>query len=254
MEILALSDVHGRTDLLRKVQEVVPGAVDAIVFTGDVVKGKARGDEWLAAKAERREPDRHTEAIESEAKEDVSLYSEFFDRIRDWNLPTFFVPGNMDAPRETYFETVLQNTSDSDKIRCVHSLAAFHGGFLMTGMGGEITEKSREHFFVLQIPRWEAEYGMSFLRDFRDRKIFLFHTPPLGLLDMDKGQHRGSRVVNDLIERYEPWLAFCGHAHNSAGKQRIGKSIVVNPGSLKSGQFAVVDSETREVKFRNLRG
>lgn len=254
MKILALSDVHGKMEMLRKVREAVPGAVDTIVFTGDIVKGKARGDEWLEAKAQGRQPHPHKRTIELEAEEDLSLYSEFFNLIRKWGVPTFFVPGNMDAPRQRYFESVLQSSADDDRIRCVHGLVAFLGDLLISGTGGEITEESREDFFVLQVPRWEAEYLMSFLRDFPDRKIFLFHTPPIGLLDMDKGQHKGSRVVNDLIEKHKPWLVFCGHAHNSRGTEQIGESVAINPGSLKAGYFAIVDSETREVEFRTLAG
>lgn len=254
MRILALSDVHGKMEMLRKLREVVRGPLDAIVFTGDIVKGKARGDEWLEANAEGREPHPGKDAITAEAEEDVSLYGEFFDLIRQWDVPTFYVPGNMDAPKRRYFEMVLQNCGADDKICCVHGSPAFFHDFLITGAGGEITEEAREDLFVLQVPRWEAEYLIRFVRDFPERKVFLFHTPPVGIVDMEEGQHKGSRVVNELIERYKPWLVFCGHAHNSRGKERIAESVAINPGALKAGNYALVDSETREVEFHSLVG
>lgn len=208
MRILALSDIHGKMERLREVRDAVSGLPDAIVFSGDIVKGKARGDEWLAAQAEGRPPDPHKRAITMEADEDASFYREFFHFVREWGVPTFFVPGNMDAPRPRYFETVLQNSADDGMIRCVHGSPALWGDFLVLGVGGEITEESREDVFVLQVPRWEAECSMSVARDFEKRKILIFHTPPIGALDIDKGRHKGSRVVNDLIEKHRPWLAF----------------------------------------------
>jgi Icc-related predicted phosphoesterase len=252
VKILALSDLHGEMEMLRKVRHVLPAPPGMIVFTGDIVRGKARGDEWLQTKAEGRNPDSHKEAIEAEAEEDATLYDQFFEVARQWGVPTFFVPGNMDAPRRRFFEAILRNSADDDKICCVHGLPAFASGFLISGVGGEITEETWEDFFVLQVPRWEAEYMLSFARFFPNRRILLFHTPPVGLLDLDKGNHKGSSVVNDIIRAYQPWLAFCGHAHKSQGQETIDKSVVVNPGSLKAGNYALVDSQTRQVQFHNL--
>ena len=252
MRILALSDIHGRMGRLREVREALPDVPDAIVYTGDIVKGTARGDEWLVAKAEGREPDREKETIKLEAQQDRSFYGGFFDFVREWDVPTFLVPGNMDAPRRRYFETVLQSAAVSGKIYCVHGLPAIWSDFLVLGVGGEITEEGREDYFVLQVPGWEAAYLTSCSREFKNRKIFLFHTPPIGTLDLDKGRHKGNRIVNEMIEEHDPWLTFCGHAHNSRGQEQIGQSVVVNPGSLKAGFFALVDSETREAEFRSL--
>jgi Icc-related predicted phosphoesterase len=134
----------------------------------------------------------------------------------------------------------------------VHGSPAFFREFLVSGVGGEITKESREDFFVLRMPRWEVEYSLGFLWEFPQPKILLFHTPPVGTLDLDKGNHKGSRVVNDMIEKYKPSLVFCGHAHHSRGREEIGSSLVANPGSLKVGNYAILDSETREVEFHSV--
>lgn len=97
-----------------------------------------------------------------------------------------------------------------------------------------------------------SKYSLGFLRESPQPRTLLFHTPPVGTLDLDKGNHKGSRVVNDMIEKYKPSLVFCGHAHNSRGTEEIGSSLVVNPGSLKVGNYAIVDSETSEVEFRSV--
>jgi Icc-related predicted phosphoesterase len=41
----------------------------------------------------------------------------------------------------------------------------------------------------------------------------------------------GSSSVRVAIEKYQPPLVLCGHIHESNGVCRIGKSLVINPGS-----------------------
>jgi Icc-related predicted phosphoesterase len=78
--------------------------------------------------------------------------------------------------------------------------------------------------------------------------VFNFHVPPQGthldqaaLLDdrfrprVEGGQvligHVGSTAVRDAIERYRPLLGLHGHIHESPAAQRLGPTVVVNPGS-----------------------
>ena len=46
MRILALSDIHGRMQRLRELRETLPDVPDAIVYTGDIVKGVKGAREW----------------------------------------------------------------------------------------------------------------------------------------------------------------------------------------------------------------
>jgi len=67
--------------------------------------------------------------------------------------------------------------------------------------------------------------------------IFNFHAPPYNTkidkaLINGKWEHVGSRSVRELIEKYQPLLGLHGHIHESSGKDKIGNTIVVNPGSL----------------------
>jgi uncharacterized protein len=81
--------------------------------------------------------------------------------------------------------------------------------------------------------------------------IFNFHSPPIncGLdtvakLDasvdppkfvFESGRQvmigAGSEAVRRAIERYRPLVDLCGHVHESSGVCKIGKTLVVNPGS-----------------------
>lgn len=81
--------------------------------------------------------------------------------------------------------------------------------------------------------------------------VFNVHVPPInsGLdtapkLDesvyppkpvFDKGQAvmfgAGSSAIRHEVEKYQPLLDLCGHIHESRGTTRIGRTVVINPGS-----------------------
>lgn len=87
--------------------------------------------------------------------------------------------------------------------------------------------------------------------DVGDRKNLIcnFHAPPYGtMLDLapklDKKlnvitrldgspemEHVGSKSVKTFIETYQPRLGLHGHIHEAAADQKIGRTVVVNPGS-----------------------
>ncbi len=81
-----------------------------------------------------------------------------------------------------------------------------------------------------------------------DRAIFNFHAPPYDTkLDLapklDKNLkivyvggkplmvHVGSKAVRKVIERHQPILGLHGHIHESYASDRIGRTVVLNPGS-----------------------
>lgn len=99
-----------------------------------------------------------------------------------------------------------------------------------------------------------------------DNAIFNIHVPPFGTgLDnapeLDEGASRmkrggsvmkpvGSTAVRDAILEYQPLLTLHGHIHESRGVQRLGKTVVINPGSAYSDwtlQGVIVDLEDHKV-------
>ncbi|HEY7632269.1 MAG TPA: hypothetical protein VH817_16300 [Thermoleophilaceae bacterium] len=99
-----------------------------------------------------------------------------------------------------------------------------------------------------------------------ENAIFNIHVPPYGTgLDnapeLDEGASRmkrggsvmkpvGSTAVRDAILEYQPLLTLHGHIHESRGVQRLGKTVVINPGSAYSDwtlQGVIVDLEDHKV-------
>ncbi len=72
--------------------------------------------------------------------------------------------------------------------------------------------------------------------------ISLSHHPPKGILDKTLFRVRaGLKEIRNFIERYEPRLHLCGHIHESRGVEKLKNTIVVNPGPLKRGYYALID-------------
>jgi Icc-related predicted phosphoesterase len=75
------------------------------------------------------------------------------------------------------------------------------------------------------------------------RLILLAHYPPRGCrVDVTHGgEHIGSDAVRELVERVRPLAALVGHVHEAPGIDKLGSTVVVNPGPLSRGRYAVVE-------------
>ena len=83
--------------------------------------------------------------------------------------------------------------------------------------------------------------------------IFVFHSPPRDTAcDVIRSQtHVGSRASRAFIERHQPPLVLSGHIHesprvSSAYRDRIGRSVVVNPGQFGTPRLCGVWFDPRE--------
>ena len=254
MRALVFSDVHGEFDPLQELVHKMPQlGCDVALFCGDIVRGHARGDEFLAARREEREPDPFAPEVRAERAEDYAMYAEFYQALRSAPFRIFAVPGNMDAPEGRYLRAALADAGKDSLVEVVHRSLTRLGPYVISGVGGEMTEADREEFFILRYPRWEADHCFRLFEYVQGERIMVLHTPPVGeVVDRDDGRHKGCQVVNDLINTWRPALAVCGHAHDAAGYEMMGDSLVVNPGALKGGHYAVVDIERRDVELGNL--
>jgi Icc-related predicted phosphoesterase len=252
MKILAISDFHGKTEALpilsNIVRELKP---DGTIFTGDVVKGYARGDEWLAARKEGREPE-ITPTILAEETEDLKFYNEFLKFFETMELPLFLIPGNMDAPVERFSEYVVHRYRQSPFVRVVHDELHEFQEFKFVGFGGQLAPTGAEAFFVRCYLEEEAIDSMKPLLETNDsgKLVLLFHNPPEGEVGNDEGTQKGSRAVNRIIEMLKPAYVFCGHAHKARAIEKVDDTIVINPGALKDGCYAVVDIHAREATLQ----
>lgn len=165
-------------------------------------------------------------------------------------VPILVVPGNMDAPESRFFCLLFEYEMRLHNIRLIQENIISYQGFFFSGFGGEITESQAENHFVLQYPYPTVHFSLRKLCFLKGKKILILHTPPHSKLDFEKGNHKGCYYVNELIEWICPDFVFCGHAHRARGEEWLGKSLVINPGPLKEGCFAILDTEESQVEFK----
>jgi Icc-related predicted phosphoesterase len=165
-------------------------------------------------------------------------------------LPAFWVPGPSDAPIETYLREAANIEIVAPFLRGVHGTLGFGSRHvLFAGFGGEVSddpEAPRDETDRLRYPRWEPEYHLKVVRELEEHQlVLLFSTPPLheGL------GGTGSEVLAELVGTYRPRLAVCPGAPASA---MIGRSLVVAPGRLTEGEYAIADILSHEVEHERL--
>jgi Icc-related predicted phosphoesterase len=74
--------------------------------------------------------------------------------------------------------------------------------------------------------------------------LMVCHTPPAHTATdrIASGHHVGSPTVRAFIEEHQPEVCITGHIHESAGVDRIRRTVVINAGALRDGGYIVVDT------------
>ncbi len=69
--------------------------------------------------------------------------------------------------------------------------------------------------------------------------LAVIHNPPKNSLadEVGAGVHVGSPAVRAFLERTQPDVCLTGHIHESASEDRIGRTILINPGTLDAGGY-----------------
>jgi Icc-related predicted phosphoesterase len=110
--------------------------------------------------------------------------------------------------------------------------------------GSNITPMDTPTEFEEPELRRVLEAGHALVAD-APRRLMICHTPPYDTrLDrLVNGTPVGSPAVRAFIETHRPDIAVVGHIHEGRGIERVGDTLVLNPGALRDGGYAVVDDD-----------
>jgi Icc-related predicted phosphoesterase len=217
MKIIDVTDVHGNTDFLREIHDPINGA-DLVLVSGDITHfgGRLEAGRVIAA-------------------------------LQTMNSRVFAVPGNCDRAGVEEFLT-------EEGIN-LNARAVQFGEVTLYGMGGSLpcpgatpNEHSEEEFAILLdgLKTWTVRPGPS---------IFVSHQPPFDTVcdRAHSGGHVGSKSIRRFIEEVQPSICFTGHIHEASGVDYIGKTVVVNPGPLRTGGYAELRLETDPAESLSLK-
>ena len=220
-KVLALGGINGDADLLENLfDELADEPIDAVAVVGDL------GAPWSKA----------------------DTYRALFKALGRADVAAFWVPGANDAPLADYLRESYNLEIAYPKLRGVHATAAVGPDHvLFAGIGGEIRddpETLRTEEALIRYPGWEAEYCLKVVGEFKDYpKVFLFTTRPA-----HKGLHDpGSDVLAELVNTYRPQIVVT--AGDEPSEERLGKSLVVSPGRLDRGSYALIAFHNSRVEF-----
>ncbi len=149
--------------------------------------------------------------------------------------PVLFVPGNMDSPE-------LLKLEEMEGCENLHG-RVISREFRFGGLGGGNLSP-----FNTPIELSEEEI-VAILSRLGDVDVLVSHPPPKGTkLDVIRtGAHVGSDGVRRYLEERQPILCVCGHIHESPGIDHLGKTVLVNPGPMMIGRYAIIEIREREI-------
>ena len=151
--------------------------------------------------------------------------------------PVFFIRGNSDSRR---LERSLGQTSD---LHNLHLRRKTVNGIGFVGVGGTLPLPLHSRL------GWSDGNLVAQLGDLlQPGDVLIAHPPPYGTRDRVLGRfHAGSRAVKRIVERCSPALVICGHIHEQAGVEALGKTMVVNCAMGRSCSGALIHYDGRSV-------
>ena len=214
MKLLVLADIHGHAENVEYIHSEIQDC-DGIVIAGDITDfgGQAQVSGVLSA-------------------------------FQSYQKPIFAVSGNCDL---SGVDEVLQKNKSN-----LHGSGIEYNGLKFVGVGGSLPCPGRtpneagENDFRAVLEKGIAAF------DAKDNLVLVTHQPAWGTkLDVaGTDRHTGSRAIREFIENYQPILSISGHMHEAYGVDKIGTTVLINPGPFRQGQYAVVDIENGHVQIQ----
>ncbi len=215
MNIIALTDLHGRTGIIKHLAPQLRAA-DLVILCGDVTHFGHRNE------------------IES-----------MVHVLHNINTHILAVAGNCDYP-ETEQYLAEKGISLSGVIKSHKRISFFGLGGSLPCPGRTPNEFTDEEYEAILA-------GITFPPG--HPWVMVSHQPPYDTINdaVSRGLHVGSKTIRHFIETRCPLICFTGHIHEGTGIDHIGKTAVVNPGPAFEGRYAQAEIEGDTVKMLSVK-
>ncbi len=211
MKILVVTDIHSTPEKVFNFLD--ENFVDQIIVTGDVTEFG---------------PD--------------ELFIDTLNKLNKY-APVYALQGNCDPKNAS----VLIDKSEAVNI---HSNKSNIENITVVGFGGsnptpfDTPNEYDEEILYEELSKFKDDL------DTDSFTILVTHAPPYDTNadKIESGAHVGSTSIRKIIEQTQPTLNLCGHVHESIGEDKIGKTIVVNPGDAKSGHACIITLSDEDIE------
>ena len=215
MKILTLGDIHGQCQKIFKYLQ--KNSVDLIILTGDITHF---GPEKLG--------------------------EEILNEICLFDIPTLAIPGNCD-------QTCIYGEIENSNAINLHNRTLIIKNIGFCGFGGSNTTPFNTplEFAEIQIYQ-ELEMLMKQIEN-QEIQILVTHAPPFNTKTdlLPSGKHVGSESIRQIIEKFQPSLNVCGHIHEARAIDKIGNTVILNPGETSAGFAGTINiiEENKHIKI-----
>ncbi len=214
MKIVLLTDTHGDTQNIEKMKDDISSS-DVVIVVGDITHFGG-----------------HDEA------------AKVIDAIRKYQPNVYGVSGNCDYHDIDAYLDVEQINIHGKVVRLAKDLyIAGLGGSQTTPFDTPNEYQEKDYIRILD------ELGQK-VESRNSRVILAAHNPPYGTAcdKVRSGANVGSRPVRQFIEKHSPLICLCGHIHESAAKDMIADTMVINPGPAKDGHYGLIEITEKGIK------
>ncbi len=216
MKILAVADFHGRPSGEKNLSTFLERGYDCLVVTGDLTNfGPA------------------------------NLADSLLERAKAAGVPTFVVPGNCD-PKQ-----ILQ-VLDKYEVN-LHGKCEQLDNITFVGLGGSNLTPFNTPFELTEAEIQEELAALTCTAC--ANWVLVTHAPPHGtkLDHIADGTHVGSKSIRKFIEQKQPLVALCGHVHEARNTDKLGRTLMVNPGPISKGYAAeIILDKSDEIRAKLL--
>ena len=155
--------------------------------------------------------------------------------ISSLDIPLYFVRGNHTSKIEVGVHG--DRTEPCGAIYLHRRMVRDPSGLLLAGIEGSIRYNYGSHQYS-QVEMWNMVFGLvpalylNRLRFGRYLDIFVTHSPPWKIHDMDDRPHQGIKAFNWLIKVFQPVYSLHGHVHvyrkDTITETVVGKTKIIN--------------------------
>lgn len=215
MKILIITDIHSAPDKIFSYLDENP--VDQIIITGDVTEFGPE-DYFI---------------------ETLNKFSEY--------AQVHALQGNCDPKN-------ANELLDKSNIINIHDNTSNIGDIQVVGFGGsnptpfDTPNEFSDEILCNELSKYKDVLGSD------SYTILVTHAPPLNTNadKIESGAHVGSEGIRKIIEETQPTLNVCGHVHESIGQDKIGDTVVVNPGDAANGHACLLELTDEDIKNKNV--
>lgn len=263
MKFLIISDLHGQKPNIHYKN------FDAIIAPGDFCSDEPKKVMFQAIRERLQNPKckkqwydivgkKEAQRMVQKSLADGRIILEYLNELR---IPIYTVPGNWDWQKErepAWKWKYLQQDHYTELIRGLNNIVDSHHKIIAVKeyqiIGHGITSEPEYPQYPEDIKHLKNEKKLEKVRkEYKQQKkkleslfkkatkpvIFLTHNVPFNTpLDIIKnpasprnGQHYGSLIAREMIDKYQPLVCIGGHMHENFGKCTVGKTLCINAGS-----------------------